>query len=327
MKLVITECDHDAFDQEREVAARYHAELVIAQAHTPEEIVAAAADADGIIVQYATIDAALMDRLPKLRAIGRYGVGYDSIDVPAATTRGIAVFTVPDYGTESVSDHALALALAMLRDIPRLDRYLRCGRAGFPAVRPERLFATRTVGVLGCGLIGSALARKASALGMTVIVHDIAAGQAESFHGFPAVSFTELLRRSDVLSIHVPLTELTRGMINADALAQMSAQAIIVNTARGPIVDSEALRAALVAGHLRGAALDVLDVEPVPTDHPLMAMDNVTFTPHMGWYTEDSYGELKRRAVENVASFLVGEAPRNLLNPEALGVSSVRARS
>ena len=165
MKIVITECDHDSFVPEHEVTDPAGAELVLTQSRTAAELVANAAGAEGILVQYAQITADVMDALPDLRAIGRYGVGVDSVDVAAATARGIAVCNVPDYGTESVSDHAIALALAAARGIPRLDRGVRTGSFDLVAVRP--LFQTRgrVFGVVGMGLIGTATARKAAGLG------------------------------------------------------------------------------------------------------------------------------------------------------------------
>lgn len=319
MRIVITESDHDAFAEEQGAAEAAGAELVITQSRTPEELVANAEGADGLVVQYARITGEVMDALPGVRAIGRYGVGVDTIDVPAATARGIAVCNVPDYGSESVSDHAVGLALAAGREIPRLDRALRAGRVDFPGVRPLYLVGERVFGIIGLGRIGSATARKAAGLGYEVICHDILAGDAPTFRGYPHVSLAELLRRSQVVSVHTPLTELTHHLIGADELALMRRDAILVNTARGAVVDNVALAEALRAGTIRSAALDVTEVEPLPPGHELMALPQVVLTPHMAWYTEETYGELKRRTVENVATLLRGERPRNIVNPEVLG--------
>lgn len=318
MRLVVTDCDHDAFAEERAVADAYGADLAFADASGAEELVEAGQGADGLIVQYAHITGDVLDRLPTVRAIGRYGVGYDSIDVPAATARGVAVFNVPDYGTESVSDHAIALALSLLREIPMLDRRSRSGGASFTMARPLRLFAGRTFGVVGCGLIGTATARKASALGFDIVVNDILADPPEPFHGYRAASFADVLSTSDVVSLHTPLTADTHHLIDAAGLALMKPGAILVNTSRGPVVDAEALADAAAAGRLRGAALDVTEPEPIPPGHPLTRLDNVILTPHIAWYSEESYGELKRRTVFNVASYLAGEEPSNLVNTEVL---------
>lgn len=319
MKITIADCDHIAYDEERAVAARFGADLVWqgADAHTPDEIVARCLDADGILLQYARFDGALMDRLPNLRVLGRYGVGVDSIDIDAATARGIAVCNVPDYGTESVSDHAIALALALLRDIGHQSRLGLSGQASFLAARPGHLASSSTFGIIGCGRIGTATARKASALGFDVIVCDIAA-DGPVFHGYPAVGLAELLARADIVSLHTPLTEATHHMIDSAALALMKPTAALVNTARGGVVDTDALIETLRAGHLRGAGLDTLETEPVPVDSPLLACDRVIITPHIAWYTEETYGVLKTRTIENVATYLSGARPRDIVNPEVL---------
>ncbi len=320
MKIVITECDHDAFDIERAVTDAAGAEFVISQSRDADELVANAAGADGILVQYGKITAAMMDDLPELKAIGRYGVGVDSVDVAAATARGIAVCNVPDYGTEAVSDHAIGMALAAARGIPRLDRGVRAGSFDLVAVRPLYMTRERVFGIIGLGLIGTATARKAAGLGYEVIGYDIAADpDAETFHGVRSVSLDELLERSQVLSLHTPLTEQSRGMIGVEQFALMRSDAILVNTSRGGVADTAALVEALRAGTILGAAIDVHETEPLPVDHPLTTFDSVVLTPHLAWYTEESYAELKRRTVENVVEVCAGRAPRNILNPEVLG--------
>jgi len=320
VKIVIIECDHDAFDIERAVTDAAEAELVIAQSRDAAELIACATGAEGILVQYGRITADVMDALPELKAIGRYGVGVDSVDVAAATARGIAVCNVPDYGTEAVSDHAIGMALAAARGIPRLDRGVRAGSFDLVAVRPLYQTRERVFGVIGLGLIGTATARKAAGLGYEVIGYDIAADpDAETFHGVRSVSLDEVLERSQVVSLHTPLTEQTRGMIGAEQLARMRSDAILVNTSRGGVADTAALVEALRAGTILGAAIDVHDEEPLPAGHPLTTFDSVVLTPHLAWYTEESYAELKRRTVENVVAVCAGHAPRNILNPEVLG--------
>ncbi|WP_421741000.1 C-terminal binding protein [Cellulomonas sp.] len=320
VRVVITECDHDSFAAEHEIADAAGAELVLTQSRTSAELVAHAIDADAILVQYAPITAEVMDALPRLRVVGRYGVGVDSVDVAAATARGIAVCNVPDYGTESVSDHAIGLALAAARGIPRLDRGLRAGSFDLPAVRP--LFQTRgrVFGVIGMGLIGTATARKAAGLGYEVIGYDIAAAPgARAFHGFPSVGLDELLARAQVISLHTPLTDVTRHLIGAPQLARMRSDAILVNTSRGGVVDVDALVEALRTGSILGAAIDVHETEPLPPGHPLTTFDSVVLTPHLAWYTEESYDELKRRTIANALDVCAGRSPRDIVNPEVLG--------
>ncbi len=320
-RIVITECDHDSFELEHEVADAGGAELVLTQSRSADELVSNAAGADGIVVQYASITAGIMDALPNLKVIGRYGVGVDSVDVAAATERRIAVCNVPDYGTESVSDHAIGLTLAVARGIPRLDRGARNGTFDLVAVRPLHQIAGRVFGVIGMGLIGTATARKAAGLGYRVIGHDVAnvpgsIGPA----GVPMVSLAELLETSQVVSLHTPLNDETRGLISANQLAVMRSDAILINTSRGGVVDAEALVDALERGAIRGAGIDVHEAEPLPAGHPLMAFDSVVLTPHLAWYSEESYEELKRRTVANVVDVCAGRAPRNIVNPEVLGV-------
>ena len=320
MRIVITECDHDSFEPEHEVTDPVGAELVLTQSRNACELVAGAAGADAILVQYAEVTGEVMDALPQLRVIGRYGVGVDSVDIEAATARGIAVCNVPDYGTESVSDHAIGLTLAAARGIPRLDRGLRAGSFDLAAVRPLFQTRARVFGVIGMGRIGTATARKAAGLGYEVIGYDLAAEpDAATFHGFASVTLEELLRRSQVVSLHTPLTTATRGMIGARQLTQMRTDAILVNTSRGGVIDTDALVEALRSGGILGAGIDVHESEPLPAGHPLTTFDSVVLTPHLAWYTEESYDELKRRTVANVVDVCAGRIPRNIVNPEVLG--------
>src|SRR5664279_2812846 len=230
VRIVITECDHDSFAAERDLTDPAGAELVLTQSRTSAELVANAMGADAVLVQYAQITAGVMDALPRLRVIGRYGVGVDSVDIEAATARGIAVCNVPDYGTESVSDHAIGLTMACARGIPRLDRGIRAGSFDLAAVRPLYQTRGRVFGVIGMGRIGTATATKAAGLGYEVIGYDIAAEpDARTYHGFASVRLQELLERAQVVSLHTPLTDLTRAMIGAKQFAQMRSDAILVN--------------------------------------------------------------------------------------------------
>jgi D-3-phosphoglycerate dehydrogenase len=212
------------------------------------------------------------------------------------------------------------MTLAAARGIPRLDRGMRAGSFDLRAVRPLYQIRGRVFGVIGMGRIGAATARKAAGLGYQVIGYDVAAEPgAPTFHGFPSVGLDELLERSQVVSLHTPLTDVTRGMIGAAQLALMRPDAILVNTSRGGVIDGVALVEALRTGGIRGAAIDVHESEPLPAGDPLMSFDSVVLTPHLAWYTEESYDELKRRTVANVVAVCVGRAPRNIVNPEVLG--------
>ncbi|MCL1838538.1 MAG: C-terminal binding protein [Propionibacteriaceae bacterium] len=319
MRIVITECDHDAFAQEQQEAMQAGAELEIRQDKGAAQVIAGARDADGICVQYANITAEVMDALPKLRAIGRYGVGVDTLDIDAATQRGIAVCNVPDYGTEAVSDHAIGLAMTLARGIMIMDRGMRTGQFDFSQVRPLYQTKDRVFGVIGLGRIGLAVARKAAGLGYHVIGHDILAADANRYQGVETTTLNELLRRSQVISIHVPLTPQTHHMLGASAFQIMRRDAVVINTARGGVIDTAALIAALQTGAIAGAGLDTHEIEPVPAGHPLLSLDNLVLTPHFAWYTEESYGELKRRTIANVIDICQNRRPRDIINPEVLG--------
>jgi D-3-phosphoglycerate dehydrogenase len=261
----------------------------------------------------------VLSALPGLKAVGRYGVGVDTVDVAAATAHGVAVCNVPDYGTEDVSDHALALALSLARGLPQLDRNLRQGSIDLGPVRPLRRFSSQTFGVVGLGLIGAATGRKARGVGFTVIGSDPMREVGETTaEGIEVVSFDDLVVRSDVISLHVPLNDATHHLVNADVLDKIKPHSILVNTCRGGVVDTEAVLAALRDGRLAGAGLDVLEKEPLDVDHPIAAQPNAILTPHAAWYTDESYAELKRRVAENVLAVCAGERPRNILNPEVL---------
>jgi D-3-phosphoglycerate dehydrogenase len=319
IKIVITDCDHDSIEIEKAVAAENGVDLVLAQCRTEDDVIAAAHGADGIVVQYAPITSRVLDALPELKAIGRYGVGVDTVDVPAASARGVAVCNVPDYGTEDVSDHAIALALTLARGTARFDRRVRRGEHELGPVQPLHRINTRTFGVVGLGLIGSATARKAKGLGYAVIGSDptLAPGTLTD-DGVEVVGFEELLARADVVSLHVPLVAATRHLINPSTLAKMKPGAVLVNTCRGGVVDSAAVADALACGQLHGAGLDVFEEEPLPLTSPLVDLENTVLTPHAAWYSEESYGELKRRTVENVIEVCAGRTPRNILNPKEL---------
>jgi len=319
MRIAIVDSDNESFEEEHEVAGRLGIELSRFQATDEEQTVEAARGADAILVQYAPITAAVLDALPDLRAIGRYGVGVDTVDVEAATARGIAVCNVPDYGVQDVSDHAIALTMSVVRGTARLDRLVRAGEYGLVPVKPLHRVSTLRFGVVGLGRIGAATAVKARALGFTVIGSDpqLEIGR-RTADGIEVVDFETVLATCDVISLHVPLLESTRHLIGERALARMKPGAILINTCRGGVVDTEAVARALQDGRLQGAGLDVFEQEPLGLDSPLMDCPGAVLTPHASWYSEESYSELKRRVTEAVAAVIRGERPRDILNPEVL---------
>ena len=319
-RIVITDYEFESISQERSVAEANGIELVRASCRTEDDVLAAAAEADGLIVQYAPITERVLKNLPRLKAVSRYGVGVDTIDVQAATEHGVVVSNVPDYGVEDVSDHAIALALTLARGIPDLDRGVRSGRNLLSSVKPIRRFSSQAFGVVGLGLIGAATAAKAKALGFRALGYDpLHTPGTTTKEGIEVVSFDDLLAASDVVSLHVPLNKHTHHLINARTLEQFKEGATVINTCRGGVIDTEALIAALKIGRIRAAGLDVFEEEPLPQNSALLDLDRVVLTPHTAWYTEESSDELKRRTAENVVDACLGRRPRNIVNPEVLG--------
>ena len=314
--VVITDCDHDTVDPERAVLKGHEVELRRLQCRTPEEVAAQAGDADVLINQYVPITGEVLDALPRCRLVVRYGVGVDNVDVAAATERGVWVANVPDYGRDEVADHTLALALAVLRGVVVLDRSVRDGVWDLEAARPLHRLATLTYGVVGCGAIGRAVARRAAGLGMRVLGYDIP--QVRSEPPIERVPLEGLLEAADVVSLHAALTPESHHLIGAAALGRMRPTAFLVNTARGGLVDAAALLAALDAGALAGAALDVLEGEP-PDElgWRLARHPRVVATPHAAWYSEEAFHTLKTEVAREALRVLEGGRPRSPVNQPA----------
>jgi D-3-phosphoglycerate dehydrogenase len=286
---------------------------------TSEAIAAGAAEADAVMVTYAKISAQSIGALTGCRIIARMGIGLDNIDVDAATAAGIVVTNVPDYCVDEVSDHALTVLLSLARRVPKANRLVHGGGWSVQDVGPLHRLRGQVLGLAGFGKIGRALGHKAQALGMQVITHDpyLPAGVAEEA-GAEHVDLDELLRRSDVLSIHTPLTAETHRLFGAAAFAKMKRGAVLINTSRGGLVDEEALSEALERGDLSGAGLDVVSSEPLPSNSPLLGREDVVLTPHIAYYSEESTAELQGKAAEDVVRVLRGENPRYPVNPDLL---------
>ena len=300
---------------ERGVLAALGARVVQVDDLDSPASVAALRVADALMVTIQPVPAATIAHLDRCRIISRVGTGVDAIDLPAATARGIWVTSVPDYAIDEVSAHALALILTHARRLPTLVASTRRGEWD-PKVAPmPRRLTGQTLGLLGFGRIGRATAARGRGLGFAVIAHDPYVAPAEiAAAGVRAVDRDTLLRESDYLSLHVPLTAETRGLIDAAALARMQPSAVLVNTARGEVVDPDALLAAIQAGRLAGAALDVLPTEPPAPDHPLLRDDRVLITPHSAWSSEESAHDVAVRGAEEVVRVLRGDRPRCPVN-------------
>ena len=258
----------------------------------------------------------MLDGLPRVRVLVRYGVGVDGIDLAAATDHGVPVVNVPDYGTDEVANHAVALLLALARKINRLDRQTRSGGWDVFRIGPVTRLAGQTVGIFGCGRIGSAVARKLSGFDVRLLGCDPYVATFPP--GVQPVAFERLLAESDYVTIHCPLTDETRHAFDAESLARMRSSAVLINTARGGVVDTRALVEALQQGDLAGAGLDVLEHEPIDPASPLLRMEQVIVTPHAAWYSEEGRSDLKRRAAEEAVRVLHGERPRNCVNRQVL---------
>jgi D-3-phosphoglycerate dehydrogenase len=313
--VVITDCDHPDVDPERAVFADAGVEVRLEHCASAEDVIGVARDADALIVQYAPVGDEVLHALERCRGVVRYGVGVDTIDVEAATRRGVWVVNVPDYGTEEVSDHAVALLLCLLRGVVRLDRSVRDGGWDESAARPLHRLSTRTVGVVGCGRIGAAFARKVRGLGLAVQAHDPTGVPGELREaGVEEAALEELLGACDAVSLHLPLEPDTQHLIDAPALERMRRGAYLINTSRGGLVDSTALLSALEAGEIAGAALDVLESEPPEPGDALVNHERVIVTPHAAWYSEESSETLKSEVAREAIRIITGERPRSPVN-------------
>jgi len=316
-KVVITDYNYPDLSIEEKELARWNAQVVPAQCRTPEEVLAVARDADAIISQYAPITREVIYGLNNCKAIGRYGIGVDNIDVQAATERGIAVINVPSYCEEEVSDHTMALLLAWARRIVHYATEIRQGTWDWKTGRPIHRLRGQTLGLLGFGKIARLVAKKAKAFGLQVIAYDpYLPDEIFSKEEVERVSLEDLLTRSDFLSIHVPLTESTRHLINRETIAKMKPTACLINTSRGGVVDEQALIWALQEGRLAGACLDVLDSEPPQKENLLLTMPQVILSPHVAWYSEESQRELRTKVANDVGRALNRQLPIGLVNRE-----------
>ncbi len=305
-------------DPARQVLATIGAELRMADTPTPEGIVAAAAASDALLVTYAKITADMIRNMPKCRVISRFGIGVDNVDIGAATASSIVVTKVPDYCIDEVSDHSMALLLAIVRKIPSSSARTHGGRWEMKAVVPIHRLRGSVLGLAGFGRIPQLVVPKAQAFGMKVVAYDpFVPADVFSKAGVERVDLPALLATSDYISVHTPLTPETKSLFNRETFGQMKRGAYIVNTARGPIIDESALAEALDSGQIAGAALDVMTQEPPPSS-PLFGRDNVIITPHTSFYSEESLVELQVKAAQEVVAVLSGRAPRNPVNPEVL---------
>lgn len=322
-KVMLTDSVFHDFAIEEEEVRKIDATLTMASYQDEAGMIAAVKEADGLLNHFAPMTRQVMAQLPKCRVISRCGVGYDNVDVAAATELGILVAHVRDYCIEEASTHTVSLMLACARRLFPIDRSVRAGRWDHAAGRPMRNLPTQTVGLVGVGKIGSATAAKARAFGLKVLAFD---PFAKPMPDVELVSFEALLERSDYVCIHAALTDQTRGLFSDEAFGRMKPTAYLINGARGAIVDEAALHRALSGRRIAGAAVDTLAKEPPDPDNPLFKLDNFIVTSHVSWYSEESIELLRRENARAVVDTLTVGRPRFLVNPEALENVHKRAR-
>jgi len=324
-KVVVADYDYGDVEIERAIVTGAGFEFVPGQAKSEDEVIAIASDADAVLTQYAEISKRVIDSFKRMRIIARYGIGVDIVDVDEATRRNIVVTNVPnDWCVNEVADHAVALLMALTRKLPQYARATRAGEWQWQTGRPIQRLQEGTVGLYSFGAIAKEVARRMRGFGVkTIIACDPYADEQDAAaEGVPLVPFEELLANSDYLVVQAPLTQETRGRFGEAELRRMKKGAILINTARGPIVKDEDLYRVLSDGWLSGAGLDDIEEEPSkrahwkPTD-PLFTLENVIITPHAAYYSEQSIQIVRRFAAEEAVRVLKGEAPLSPVNKVA----------
>jgi D-3-phosphoglycerate dehydrogenase len=315
--VLVTDHSFTPLDVERAALEPLGVELAARQCRTPEQIAAEVGAADVVITQFAPVTAAVLAAMPNARAVVRYGVGVDNVDLDAARELGIPVCNVPDYCVEEVADHTLALILALTRQV--VPHHLRLAAGGWGLAVPVSTMSAlreRSVGVAGFGRIGRAVVRRLTAFGGRVRVFDpvVTTADITNAGAEPVASLPDLLDGCDVLTLHCPSTAKTRRMIDAAALGRLPPGAVVVNVGRGDLIDTPAIVAALESGRLAGAGLDVFDPEPPPAEHPLRRLPNVVLAPHVASVSPAAVRRLRTSVAAAAAAALRGELPPNVVN-------------
>jgi D-3-phosphoglycerate dehydrogenase len=321
-RILITDISWPAIGPEIDILARAGGEITQIDTLEEADLLPLAPDFDAIMTCWAPITAAVIESAPRLQVIARYGIGLDNVDLEAATARGVIVTNTPTYCLEEVSDHAMALILACARKICHYNATVHAGDWSNASGLPMFRLRGQTLGILGFGRIGQKLAPRGKAFGLRVLAHDpFVAPEVFAALGCEQVDLDTLFAEADFISIHAPLTPDTRGIVNAQRLRRMKPTAFIVNTARGGLIDQEALVAALEQGWIAGAGLDVFTPERLPPGHPLLQLPNVIATPHTAYYSEQALLDLEIQTAEAVAAVLSGHRPTHVVNRRVLAHS------
>jgi D-3-phosphoglycerate dehydrogenase len=303
MNVLITDAEYPNIDIERAVLEDAGLHVELAHCHTAEDVIHAGHGAQVLVSQYAPITRDVLEQLPDVRLVCRYGVGVDTIDLDAATERGVWVAHVPDYGVEEVASHALAMALALVRHLPWYDREIRAGHWHFLSTGALRRLSSLTVGIVGMGRIGRAVAARARPCFGRLLGYDPFLSDSDWPEGVERVEWAALFAHSQVVSLHLPLTEQTHGLVNRQVLQTMPAGSYLVNTARGGLIDVDDVLHALDTGQLAGAALDVLPHEPPPSEHRVLQHSQILLSPHAAWYSAEAEAELRRKVALNIIAW------------------------
>ena len=316
-KVIVTDDRFDNYDAEREALSQVDADLVVYDCKSQQEVIEAVKDADGVLLNLHTIKGDEIAAMTKCKVISRYGIGYDNVDVDAATAKGIWVARVPSYGAdEAVSDQAMALLLDCIRRTTVKHNRIMGGEWNMMGDYKIHMLRASVFGIIGLGKIGTVLARKLSGFEPKEIIAYDPYKDADTMKekGVRKVELEELLQQADCISIHCPLNDETKHMIDKAQFAKMKDSAILINTARGGIVSETALEKALREHRIAGAGVDVFEADPLPMDSPLRKVDNLVISDHIGFYTEECINTLKSRAAQNIAEVLKGNAPLYPLN-------------
>lgn len=317
-KVAITDAQYKSHEPERAVLSKLNVELVKFQCRTEGDVIKNCKDADALLVQYAPITEKVIENLKNVRIIARYGIGVDNIDLEAATEKGIFVTNVV-YDICDVADHAISLILSLVRKIPWVYQSTKSGEWDWKQFQPIMRLKGKTVGIIGLGRVGREVAKRISGFGVNILAYDPYI-PLEIFkkNNAKKIDLETILEKSDIITLHVILTKETRHMIDENELRKMKKTAILINTCRGPVVNEKSLYTALKEKWIAGAGLDVLESEPLTEDNPLLELDNVVITPHMGWYSAGSVTEIQTAVAEDVARVLSGELPQRLVNKSVL---------